>query len=271
MHLFYEVEQEEPVGDDPIAGRDHTLIFKQKRGTARGGRVTLDLTIPSHTAVMASASDHGVQRLFTNLLKRHAEADSGLITLGGIDLLDLNVQSLRQSIQVIDRDTFIGATIREYLGLAIERGQSNLMIQALETVGLSSVIASLQDGLDTEIAPTGWPLSSAEIMQLKLAYVLIVKPKILIMNQLFDLVSEEPLAKAIAELRTTSETTIIYFTNRQTDLGFDSFVHFEADKQTTFDNHETFCKSVHGIMPRQMIPSILVNNLPEGSLPADKE
>jgi len=109
-----------------------------------------------------------VQRLFTNLLKRHAEADSGLITLGGIDLLDLNVQSLRQSIQVIDRDTFIGATIREYLGLAIERGQSNLMIQALETVGLSSVIASLQDGLDTEIAPTGWPLSSAEIMQLKL-------------------------------------------------------------------------------------------------------
>ncbi len=252
LNMFYEVEQEEPSGDDPIEGRDHTLVFNQKRGTARSGRVSLDMTLQSGATVMAAASDHGVQRLFTNLLKRHSQGDSGLITLGGIDLLDLNVQSLRRNIYVIDRASFIGATIREYLGLSMRPGQSNRMMEALETVGLSPVIAALPQGLDTEIATTGWPLSTSEIMQLKLANALMSQPKILVLNQLFDLIEDADFARAITQLRHESDMTVIYFTHRQVDLGFDKFMHFEAEKQHVFDSHDEFRRSVLDEKKRQL-------------------
>jgi len=246
LHMFYEVEQEEPSGDDPILGRDHKLVFNKKYGKARHGKACLDLTIEGGATVMAVAKDHGIQRLFTNLLKRHTHGDSGVVSLGGIDLLDLNVQSLRRNIYVMDRATFIGATIREYLKLSAKPEQANQMIEVLETVGLSGVVASLPKGLDTEIAPTGWPLSTAEVMQLKLANAIISQPKVLVLNQLFDLIEENYLERAITELRDKSDTTVIYFSNRQVDIGFDTYINFEAEAQTFFKDHDSFCQSVHG-------------------------
>lgn len=240
LHLFYEVEQEGPTGTDPIMGRGHKLIFTQKFGEVRGGTAKLDLSIDSGAVIMAAARDHGVQRLFTNLLKRHTQGGSGVITLGGIDLIDLDVHSLRRHVYVIDRSTFIGATIRDYLKLSVKTGQADQMINALNVVGLSGVIASLEKGLDTEIAATGWPLSTSEIMQLKLANAIIARPKILVLNQLFDIIEEDYLKRAIAELRDQSDTTVIYFSNRHADLGFDSFLYFDAQQQRFFDNYDDF-------------------------------
>lgn len=240
LHLFYEVEQEEPTGKDPIIGREHKLIFTQKHGLVRSGTAKLDLSIDSGAVIMAAARDHGMQRLFTNLLKRHTQGGSGVITLGGIDLVDLDVHSLRRHVYVIDRSTFIGATIREYLKLSSKPGQADQMIKALNIVGLSGTIASLENGLDTEIATTGWPLSTSEIMQLKLANAIIAQPKILVLNQLFDIIEEDYLKRAIAELRDQSDTTVIYFSNRHADLGFDSFLYFDSQQQRFFDNYDEF-------------------------------
>lgn len=251
LSLFYDVEQEEPVGDDPIADRDHTLVFHQLRGEGRRSAVNLHLEISNGATIMAAASDHGVQRLFTNILKRHIHGDSGFVTLGGVDLKDLDVHCLRHSIYVIDRASFIGMSIRDYLALSAQDHSSvaRRTVEALETVGLSSVVASLSDGLDTQIASTGWPLSTAEVLQLKLANALISKPRILILNQLFDLIEEEYLAAAIAELRDQSETTVVYFSNRQVDLGFDTFVYFETQEQTFFQTHEDFRRRAHCGVP----------------------
>ncbi len=251
LSLFYDVEQETVAGDDPIGASDHSLVFHSVLGEARGMPARLHLEIPTGSTVMASASHHGVQRLFTNLLKRHTQAEGGFATLGGIDLMDLDVHHLRETIYVIDRASFIGMTIREYLSLSTDDEGPQRMIEALETVGLSSVTASLQDGLDTPIASTGWPLSTAETLMLKLAGALIAQPRVLILNQLFDLLEEEHLAAAIAELRDKSDTTVVYFTNRRVDLGFDTFLYFENERQRFFETFEDFCLAAHGHGPRR--------------------
>lgn len=269
LSLFYDVEQEEPIGNDPLEGVDHTLVFQNLRGEARGRPATLNLEIPSGAAVMAAASDHGVQRLFTNTLKRHSHGDGGFVTLGGVDLLDLDVHCLRQSIYVIDRSSFIGMTIREYLNLSVEGNVSRRMMQALETVGLAPAIASLEDGLDTQIAITGWPLSTMETLQLKLANALIARPRVLILSQLFDLLEEEDLAAAIAELKEKSDTTVIYFSNRRVDLGCDTYVFFENAEQHFFETFEAFCSTAHGSEPRRpasprLVMSKKINLIGEG-------
>ncbi|MEM6411599.1 MAG: ABC transporter ATP-binding protein [Pseudomonadota bacterium] len=251
LALFHDVEQEQPVDDTPVRVKGNALEFSGLRGQARGRPAILHLEIPSGGSVMAAASNHGVQRLFTDVIERHALPEGGYATLGGIDLMDLDVYHLRQSILVLDRSSFVSMTIREYLRLSCSESAAERMVDALETVGLAASIASLPDGLDTKIAMTGWPLSTSETLRLKLASALIARPRILVLNQLFDLLEEEHLASAIAELRDRSDTTVIYFSSRRVDLGFDTFLYLENSQQRFFDSFEDFCLTAHGTQPRK--------------------
>ncbi len=247
--LFYDVEQEEPSGETPLTNDDHTLVFRGAAGLARGNKAQLDLEIPTGSIVMAAASDHGVQRLFTNMLRKHERPNSGFITLGGIDLQDIEAYNLRKDVHVLSRPTFVGMTVREYLGLSCPDTASQRMVGALETVGLIDTISSFDKGLDTPIASTGYPLSQVELQQLKLANALLEQPRVLVMSRLFDLLDEENLARTIRELRIQSYSTVIYFSGRRTDLGFDKFLYLENDRQRFFESFQDFNLAVHGKPP----------------------
>jgi len=210
------------------------------RGHARHEEARFNLEIPSGAIIMASASHHGVQRLFTNMLKLHVVPQSGLATLGGIDMKAIEAHHLRKNVHVLDRPTIVEMTIREYLALSSRDAAPNRMVAALETVGLSRTIATLPQGLDTPLASTGYPLSAVELQQLKLANALLEKPRILVLSRLFDLIDPEPIARVVTELRQQAYSTVIYFSNRRIDLGFDRFLYLEADRQRFFDNFEDF-------------------------------
>ena len=240
ISLFYEVEQEPPRASAEMSSDDHTLVLKGASGKARGSQVQFDLEIPSGSMVMARASNHGIQRLFTSMIKLHARSSSGFITIGGVDVHDLEAYNLRKDVHVLERPSFVGMTIREYLALSCKDTASKRMMGALETVGLIDTISNLEQGLDTPIAYTGWPLSAVELQQLKLANALLERPRILVLSQLFDLVEEDDLARAIRDLRSQSYSTVIYFSGRRADLGFDQFLYLEAERQRSFDDFEKF-------------------------------
>ncbi len=236
LSLFYEVRQEEPKGSHMPMRHDSTLVFAQVQGDARGAPALLDFRLENGAAVMARAQNHGVQRLVCNLLKRHVMEKGGYITLGGRDIRDTEIHALRQEIIVLDRPTVIESTIRDYLRLSAGDAEPESILEALRAVGLEQPVAELEDGLDTKIATTGWPLSITEIMQLKLAAALLARPRVLILNQLFDVVCEEHLVTAIRALRDDPHTTLIYFSNRSRDLGFDEFLYLGRDRQRFYDS-----------------------------------
>ena len=246
LTLFYDVEQEEPSGQDQVSGLDATIIFNKVRGTARHEEALFDFEIPAGTTIMAAASHHGVQRLFTSLIRMHTLPKSGFATIGGVDMADIETHQLRQMVHVLERPSFVGMTIREYLRLAIDEKDTPRMVAALETVGLMPAVSSFENGLDTEIAQTGWPLSQVELQMLKLASVLLEQPRVLVLSRLFDLIDEEHLAAAIAELRRNQKTTVIHFSNRRIDLGYDRFLYLEAGQQRYFDRFEDFCIATTG-------------------------
>ncbi|MEM1051386.1 MAG: ABC transporter ATP-binding protein [Pseudomonadota bacterium] len=240
ISLFYDVEQEPPGSAAEMSGDDHALVLKGASGTARGEDIEFNLEIPSGSMVMAKASNHGIQRLFTNLLKLHSRATSGFITIGGIDVGDIEAYNLRKDVHVLERPSFVGMTIREYLALSCRDTASKRMMGALETVGLIDTVSNLKNGLDTQIAYTGWPLSAVELQQLKLANALLERPRILVLSQLYDLVEEDNLARTIRDLRGQRYSTVIYFSGRRADLGFDQFLYLEARRQRSFGDFGEF-------------------------------
>lgn len=237
---FYDIEQEQPKGADPFDGPDHTIVMKGVRGKARHEEARFDLEIPSGAIIMAAASQHGVQRLFTSLLKLHVLPESGIATLGGIDMKAIEAHHLRKNVHVLDRPSIVEMTIREYLALSCPETAPQRMLGVLETVGLAGTIATLEKGLDTPLASTGYPLSAVELQQLKLANALLERPRILVLSRLFDLLDPEPIERAVAELRSQAYSTVIYFSNRRSPLGFERFLYLEADRQRSFTSFDDF-------------------------------
>jgi putative ABC transport system ATP-binding protein len=152
----------------------------------------------------------------------------------------IEAHHLRKNVHVLDRPSIVEMTIRDYLALSCPDTAPQRMLGALETVGLSGMIATLEKGLDTPLAATGYPLSAVELQQLKLANALLERPRILVLSRLFDLLDPEPIARAVNELRQQAYTTVIYFSNRRIDLGFDRFLYLEAHQQRLFATFEEF-------------------------------
>ena len=244
LSLFYDVEQEPFIERPADLGDDARLTLKEARGDARSVDATFDFSIPSGSRVLAHADSHAVQRLFTSFLKRHETPRGGIISLGGVDLMSVAVHQLRQEVIVLDRPNLTEMSIREYLQLSDFGGSPEGILEAIEAVGLEDAVSQLPEGLDTNLASTGWPLSITETMQLKLAAAIIARPRLLVLNQLYDVMSAEALSCSLDLLQANHAVTLIYFSNRECELDFDLFVDMHASEQPIFEDYAAFCEEV---------------------------
>lgn len=249
LSRFFDVELEDDVGNKVFAFEDSTLHFVNVRGEARGAPAILNFRVESAATVMAAVEHHGLQRLITNLLKRHVEPYGGFIALGGADILSMKTTELHRQIAVLDRPTIIEMSIREYLELNCEDFTPAKALDAIRLVGLEQVIARFEDGLDTQLAGNGRPLSTTETMQLKLAAAILARPRVLILNPLYDLVDEAVLSRTLAHLRADKNNTVLYFSRRKRDLGCDTFLYIRENHQDIFYSYETFYEAVYGASP----------------------
>ncbi|MEO1149456.1 MAG: ABC transporter ATP-binding protein [Pseudomonadota bacterium] len=265
LSLVLGIRQEDPMPGEAVPCTNADLVFRSVGGDARGEAAMLNFEIPRGSRIMACAENHGVQRLITNLLKRHEKPSGGYISLGGGDILDMDVYALRQGVMIIDRPTILEGTIRNYLRLNAEHFNPEKALTALKTVGLERTVARLEKGLDTCVATTGWPLSTPETMQLKLAAAILATPHILILNQLYDQVPETCLAGVLNWLREQSDVSLIYFTNREHDLGFDQFLYAENHVQTMTSDFGVFRSMLRARSALQ--PSITDQSDQQRSLP----
>ena len=97
--------------------------------------------------------------------------------------------------------------------------------------------------IDTRIAATGYPLSTVELLKLKLASAILARPRVLVLTRLFDLIEADDLATALAAMREQAFTTVIYFSSREAALGCDRFLHMEARQQRWFDSFADFAEA----------------------------
>ncbi|MEO0614585.1 MAG: hypothetical protein AAFY69_00480 [Pseudomonadota bacterium] len=95
--------------------------------------------------------------------------------------------------------------------------------------------------METRISATGWPLTIAETMQLKLAAAIIAQPKVLVLSQLFDTMTGAHLTGSLDTLSREGNTTVLYFSNRQRNMHFDHYLYLGYERQTFFDDYPALC------------------------------
>ena len=229
LSLLYGLRQEPPAASALAPPRGGALVMNRVRIALPAGAGELNLEVPAGARLVCQGVP-GMEREFADLLKRLEKPESGLITLGGVDISLMDPLALRSDIVVLDRAAMVEATIADYVRLANPAKNAADQMAALQLVGLEDRIALLPEGIHTRLSSTGAPFTVAKMMQLKLAAAILSEPRILVLSPLFDTVARPRLQAVFDHFRQT-DTTILYFSNRPEDLVLDGYLWLGLDRQ----------------------------------------
>lgn len=144
----------------------------------------IDLEIqPGETVAFVGPSGVGKTTL-VNLLPRFYEVTTGSISVDGIDIRDMTMESLRKQIGVVQQDVFLfNGTIRENVLYGKLDATDEEIEAAIDASQLREVVADLAKGIHTEIGERGVLLSGGQKQRLSIARIFLKNPSILILDE----------------------------------------------------------------------------------------
>jgi ATP-binding cassette subfamily B protein len=154
--------------------------YDEKRAAVR----ELELrAAPGETIALVGATGSG-KTTALSLLYRAFDPREGRITIDGVDLKDLALDSLRRNIAVVFQEPMLFArTIRENLLVGKPDASEAELWNALERAQAKDVVERLPEGLDTMLSERGRSLSGGERQRLSIARALLKDAPILILDE----------------------------------------------------------------------------------------
>ncbi|WP_246072778.1 ABC transporter ATP-binding protein [Paenibacillus dokdonensis] len=177
----------------------------------------------------------------TNLIPRLYEIDSGSIRIGGTDIRDMTLESLRSQIGLVTQDSYLfNGTIRENLLYACSEASEEEMVDACKAAYIHDFIMELPDGYDTVVGNRGIKLSGGEKQRISIARVLLKNPSIIIMDEAtssLDTASEYYIQKAM-HLLLQDKTSIVIAHRLSTIMAADKILVVKDGAIIEEGNHE---------------------------------
>ena len=171
--------------------------------------------LPGEQIAIAGENGAGKSTL-VRLIARLYDPVSGEVRLGGEDIRKIHLKSLRHRICYLPRDPVLfDGSIASNL-LFVRPGASEQELEeAMQTVGLTTLIRSLPGGLRQRIGPDGCQLSGGERQRLALARALLQQPRILILDEATSCLDPSAEASILHGLRRNlSLSTFIVISHR---------------------------------------------------------
>lgn len=164
----------------------------------------INLKVEMGQTIAFVGNSGGGKTTLVNLLPRFYEVTSGAILVDGIDIRNIELNSLRDKIAVVFQDNFLfDGTIRDNILLGDENASQEQIDAAVKNACLSEFIASLDKGLDTHIGERGVLLSGGQKQRIAIARAFIKNAPIVILDEAtsaLDNKSEAVVQEAIDNL-----------------------------------------------------------------------
>lgn len=132
---------------------------------------------------LVGASGSGKSTI-VNLLYRLWDADSGKIMIGGYDIRDYNLKSLRKNVSVVSQDLLLfDDSIKNNLILGNKEIEIEEIINICKKVEIYEFIKQLPEGFDTIIGERGVKLSGGQRQRIAIARAIFCSSQIIIMDE----------------------------------------------------------------------------------------
>lgn len=178
---------------------------------------------PGQLAALVGPSGAG-KTTITYLLPRLYDPTAGSITIDGVDIRDVKLDSLAAQIGMVTQETYLfHDTIRANLLYARSDATEPEMIDAAKAANIHDFIASLPDGYDTVVGERGYRLSGGEKQRVAIARVLLKDPRILVLDEATSSLDSqsEALIQAALERLMVGRTSIVIAHRLSTILAAD--------------------------------------------------
>lgn len=176
-------------GDNPVLSvRDGSISFrnvdfsyaKKKDKLCLSG---IDLDIRSGETIGIIGGTGSSKTTLVQLIPRLYDVTGGLLRVGGVDVRDYDIETLRNTVAVVlQKNVLFSGTIRENLRWGNPDATDEELEQACRLAQADDFIRSFPDGYDTYIEQGGANVSGGQKQRLCIARALLKKPKILILD-----------------------------------------------------------------------------------------
>ncbi len=173
---------------------------------------------PGETLAVVGTSGSGKSTI-SLLIPRFYDVRAGAVRVGGHDVQDLTIDSLRASIGLVLEDSFLFSdTVRSNIAYGRRDATKEQIVAAARAAEAEEFIEGLPDGYDTVVGEQGLTLSGGQRQRIALARALITDPAILILDDATSAIDARVEAQIHATLRKVmaGRTTLLIAHRRST-------------------------------------------------------
>jgi ATP-binding cassette subfamily B protein len=171
---------------------------------APGREVLRDVTFtvpPGRMYALVGPSGAGKSTI-THLVSRLYDVSGGAVRIGGHDVRDVTLESLRAQIGVVSQDAHLfHDTIGANMRYARPDATDEEILAALDAAAIGDLVAAMPEGLDTVVGDRGYRLSGGEKQRLAIARLLLKSPSVVVLDEAtahLDSESEAAVQRALS-------------------------------------------------------------------------
>ncbi|MFA7766496.1 ABC transporter ATP-binding protein [Streptomyces sp. NPDC048723] len=222
---------------------DVHFTYDTKNGPTLSG---IDITVPAGGSLAVVGPTGSGKSTLSYLVPRLYDVTGGRVALDGVDVRDLDFDSLARSIGVVSQETYLfHASVADNLRFAKPDATDEEIAEAARAAQIHDHIASLPDGYDTLVGERGYRFSGGEKQRLAIARTILRDPPVLILDEAtsaLDTRTEHAVQRAIDNL-SAGRTTITIAHRLSTVRDADQIVVLDSGRIAERGTHEELLKA----------------------------
>ncbi len=178
--------------------------------------------------LLSGISGAGKSTILSLLLKFY-EPDSGSIKINNLAISEISNYSMRQNFALVNQDPLIfPASILQNITLGRHYTQDELT-RSIQICGLENILKTLPEGLQTFVGQKGFRLSGGQKQRICIARSLLLKPKVLMLDEATNALDEESQDHILNNIRSSfGNQTVIFVSHKQKIAKiFDEIIHVD--------------------------------------------